>query len=544
MPLLIVGIPACADAGLRAVYDLPLGMAAEVRVADNGDLVASLQDGTRLFVRDGEAFLVEDRLTGPLVTRLADMDALAAEKTARAALGGEEPALVPAGTETVRGRKGRAYREQGGGSGKPELVISADPELGALSGAMRRVIAAEELIGRLRDGDSFASSGLTTVLDVLSRGAPLRVFDRELQSAEHTSDDVAAFALPVEPESTAAYRARVAAEAAEEEAPRDNENMERAVFFDGKLWLLSDKGTVSSMPDGGGALTRHDLGAEVADLCAGPSGLTAVGAPANEGGAWTIHRWQENRWQQGRRVPSDGDRLVALSCGSGEVLLVTSGRLVPVDGGKPLVLSSPMKGSLVQTSVHATSDAVFLGFNSGEWGGGVQRINRRTGKVTVVERNATGGLCDGPLNTACDPVHGFAEMPWRPGCTAAAIGLVHMMARGRIAQLCGDQVEQFHAEPYDRLSNDPKKQKEASAGGYGAVPFFALARRGDVLLAAGADGLYRIEGPGKVTRTPWPRFKWFGDLLISFEDPDAVLVLTGMNGRASVGGLAPLMAVR
>jgi hypothetical protein len=243
---------------------------------------------------------------------------------------------------------------------------------------------------------------------------------------------------------------------------------------------------------------------------------------------------------------AEGDALLAITCTDPLPLLVTSRRLIRLGTGtaETLALSETLRGSLVRTVVHAAPDAVFVGFNSGEWGGGVKRIDRRTGKVSLIERNSTGDLCGGPLNTKCDPVHGIAAVPWRPDCVAAAIGLSHMMIHGRIARICGQDVDQLTAQPADRLTRDPKKLSEMATGGYGAVGFFGLAARGDALIGAGHDGVYRIEQPGNVSFRRWPRFRRIGGLLVSFEDPDAVFVATGMNGRASVGGLAPLMAMR
>jgi hypothetical protein len=71
-----------------------------------------------------------------------------------------------------------------------------------------------------------------------------------------------------------------------------------------------------------------------------------------------------------------------------------------------LRLSGPIQ-ALVTAAVHVTPQAVFVGLNAGEWGGGLKRIDRRSGGVETIERNTTGGLCDGPLNTDCDPVQGL-----------------------------------------------------------------------------------------------------------------------------------------
>jgi hypothetical protein len=544
--LVLAAAPSAAGAGLRAIYDRPLGDAAEVLVADNGNVAATLWDGRRLIVRSGEAFIVEERLTGPIVTRLADYRAVLAQRSPKGGSAQPAPAPAPSGRATVSGREGDAFGEPAAARGTRQApyVLSEDPLLAALGPAMLAVIEAEEVLAAIDHG--MEPEGESARLSALLRArAPLRLGERELQEAERRADEETAFALPAAPESLAALRARRAREKAEQESVRAEEEMVQAVFADGQLWLVSDKGRLWSVPDGGGALMRHKLGEAVLDLCTGPAGTLAVtGTPSSKG--WTVHRLTSGGWRQGAVTEAAGDGLRGISCGEARPLLLTSKRLIRLGDGKAetLALSEELNGSRVRTVVHAAPDALFVGFNSGEWGGGMKRIDRRTGKVTLVERNATGELCDGPLNAKCDPVHGIAAMPWRPDCVAAAVGLSHMMTHGRIVSVCGRTVEQLTAQPGDRLTRDATKLREVAAGGYGSVGFFDLAARGNALIAAGHDGVYRIEQPDKVGYRPWPRFKRIGTLLVSFDDPDAVLVLTGMNGRASVGGLAPLMAVR
>lgn len=49
---------------------------------------------------------------------------------------------------------------------------------------------------------------------------------------------------------------------------------------------------------------------------------------------------------------------------------------------------------------------------------------------------------------------------------------------------------------------------------------------------------------GTATRTQLPRFTRVEGVLVSFALPEIVLVVTGINGRASVSGAVPIMAVR
>jgi hypothetical protein len=76
----------------------------------------------------------------------------------------------------------------------------------------------------------------------------------------------------------------------------------------------------------------------------------------------------------------------------------------------------------------------------------------RTGAVKVSERNATGKLCGGPLNTDCDPVHAIVTEPWKPSCVVAAIGLIHIEPHGRLVEVCGDRVRRLLFRPYGERS--------------------------------------------------------------------------------------------
>jgi hypothetical protein len=60
----------------------------------------------------------------------------------------------------------------------------------------------------------------------------------------------------------------------------------------------------------------------------------------------------------------------------------------------------------------------------------------------------------------------------------------------------------------------------------------------------GLDGLYRLRGPGRVEFTGLPEFRDIGGFRVSFDLPGVVLVLSGINGHASMSGAVPLMAVR
>ncbi len=549
--LALVALPAAA--GIRATYAVEEDEPALVEIGDNGDVSADMGWGDRLIVRAGQAFIVDQRLTGPLVMRVEDVAAIVAEREAAHADDRRPPPIaglgpVRQGQEEVNGRSGQAWysrNAEGAASDHLVAVISDDPALAGLAPAMRHLFDAQDLLIQLTSNwPPEMAAGEIALRRVLEDGAPL-IFGRwSLRAVEQAAIDPSRFALPGEPETREAMRARLAAE---EARPRrsDHRMISRAVFAGGRLWLLTDTGHLSSLAEGERTTMPHDPGEEVLDLCErGDAPVLLTGRPDAE--AWTVRRLEDGRWRTVRSVAAAGDYLVAMACGDGRHVLLTNRRVIDLErpAAEALALTDELPPGRVNSAVHIRPEAVLVGVNHGEWGGGLRRIDRRSGRVETIERNATGDLCDGPLNTDCDPVHSVVTLPWRPECAAAAVGLIHMRARGRIVSICPDGIAQIFAAADGIDPEDAEQVAEAAEGGSGSVAFFGLAVGGDALIAAGHDGLYRIDADGAAVHEPWPRFIRVDGILVSFALPDLVLVMTEINRRASGAGAAPLLVVR
>ncbi|WP_144240778.1 hypothetical protein [Dyella japonica] len=284
--------------------------------------------------------------------------------------------------------------------------------------------------------------------------------------------------------------------------------MIRAVFVDGRLWLLSDAGELSAIEPSGSEREPQHLPEPALDLCVSHGQPQVV--TGEEATAWTIRtRAANGTWATTGDVPRHDDRLIAMRCAdSGMTTLLSHTRLIEMDG-QGRTRSVDLQGTLPPGIVSATYDdegALYVAINGGEWGGGLQRIDRLTGTVTPIERKGA-DICSGPLNGACDPVNGITAEPWNPRCLAVAVGLVHMMAHGRIVQVCGNDIRELYAKPYvsafgaEFFRNAPSKE---------TTPFFGLIASGGSLWAAGTDGLYRIDASGKATMRPLPAFKTIG----------------------------------
>ena len=323
--------------------------------------------------------------------------------------------------------------------------------------------------------------------------------------------------------------------------------IKRAAFAQQRLWLLADSGVLSSVADRGNERVIEPLPERALDLCTQNGDPLVVTAPEGRGGRWTLRRWRAGKWQSELTISRSREALLALGCAAGRVTLLTSGRLIDVIAGAPktLSLSVAMRSPAI-ASIHSVGDQVYVGFNAGEWGGGLVRIDRRDGKLHRIESNVSGELCGGPLNTGCDPVNGITDEPWSPGCVIAAVGLVHFLSHGRIVEVCGDIVKRLYFKPQDVDSrfgldkNNARKTDEPVS----TVAFFGVERVGSAVWAVGTDGLYRITQDGAGERMPLPQFTDADGVAVSFEVPDVVLVGTQVNQRRSVSGTVPMLVPR
>lgn len=320
--------------------------------------------------------------------------------------------------------------------------------------------------------------------------------------------------------------------------PGLEESIERAVFADGRLWLLTDSGQLSSVQENQDQRVEESLPQPTLELCRQDGAPVAITCDRESCSTWEIRRRSGVSWSTEASVPTNGDNLIAASCFPDRMTLLSSRRLVEVvgvgagAGGKTrdVTLSEPLRGGLIAV-IFEDDRQLLVGVNAGEWGGGLRRVDRSSGKVTKIERNDSGALCGGPLTTGCDPVNGIAAEPWRPGCVTAVIGMSHFGTHGRIVEVCGDQVNPLYSQA---LGKD----------GWHTVAFWGIARSGDGLWAAAMDGLYRIEKGQVADAIPLPAFRSAGNSSVSFAIPELVLLVTTINARASVSGPSLLVVPR
>ncbi|MDG2005040.1 MAG: hypothetical protein P8J20_17085 [Novosphingobium sp.] len=328
-------------------------------------------------------------------------------------------------------------------------------------------------------------------------------------------------------------------------APDDNGEFRaitQAAFADGKLWLLEDDGNLVSVSPAQGETALIDVGGKVLDICKSQGHLAVL---IDDSGTLTLKRASIDGWVELSSASSGGDRLIAMDCETDQIgaVLVTNNRLIEMADGevRSIGLSSNIEPPYVTATALVADDAIWLGLNNGEWGGGLHRISRAGGQVETIELNRSGELCGGPLNTDCDPVNGLAASPWKPNCMMAAVGLVHMIAHGRLVEICGNTVRRLYFKPFE-----PQPPHNTFDDGEPAstIAFFGLARVPAGVIATGIDGIYRFNEARNPQFQSLPKFQEIDGYRVSFDIPDVVIVFTEVNARASLSGSVPLMAVR
>lgn len=333
------------------------------------------------------------------------------------------------------------------------------------------------------------------------------------------------------------------------------ERIAGGLVFEGRLWLV---GTMASSKDCSGGLISLALANEsrqvhfergVVDIQKFGHDLWVLRRSAPDGRDFVVSVWRNGIFEElARFTTSDKDEPIALS-NSANGLTVLSTQAIRILSGDQrgwlqVKLQGKMRGGFQDTRSKSNKtsaspingNSIYVGFNTGEWGGGLQRVDLRTGIVTNVERRDTKELCAGPLNSACDPVTGVIPDPQNRECILAAVGLVHMLSHGRILRVCGKKVSLVFEKPIT-IDDGFFKDAKMSEAFFGLVPsadggFWGLTS--DALYHFGEDGTKKEE-------YPLPKLAPVSGIYLRRELPGVIVVRTDANWPVSLSGYTPLV---
>ncbi|MBV9929409.1 MAG: hypothetical protein JO013_00475 [Alphaproteobacteria bacterium] len=208
MAALALAGAAPAKGDLTATYrahDGGMNMAIRVEVSANGDIRADLNvPGLTMIRKAGRSYFITHGESGPLVEDLEDMGAVLQEEMQRSdphfcdkfRTPESAATLKPAGTVTIAGFRGEAYALVPRAGGRPDLVISRDPALAALGGAL----AAQFRLSKMILGECASRMPMMGQMDaLLESGTALQLGATILEKVEPGPIDPARFDLPAPP---------------------------------------------------------------------------------------------------------------------------------------------------------------------------------------------------------------------------------------------------------------------------------------------------------------------------------------------------------
>lgn len=297
-----------------------------------------------------------------------------------------------------------------------------------------------------------------------------------------------------------------------------------------RLWVRGNEGAVVSFERGNGA--RRTLATTgVVDLLR--DGGRTVALRKLSPGTYAVEDIETGE-ALAPVLKSEAAPLALIRSGGGWLVLTRDALVENKDGAW---LSRPLSERLDQFGVPSIaaslSGVLYVGFNQGEWGGGLRSISTSTGVVREVRR-VDDDPCDGPLAHECDPVTGIIQDRSQPECMLVSVGLMHMIAHGRILRVCGETVEVIHDEAIA-----PPVDREVIALPH-TWPFFGLASTRDGWIAVSAGKLFRSTR-GEIQQADLPTLEPWHGLEASFDDPAVIILKTDVNWGMSVSGYTPLL---
>jgi hypothetical protein len=316
--------------------------------------------------------------------------------------------------------------------------------------------------------------------------------------------------------------------------PTDEDFIAEAVALNGLLWLRGDGKLFSVDLKTYSRRRRFEMG--VQDVAVFKGQLWVLRVLANKSDAAAILVWNGVRFDERYRLSYEGDNApFAIVAVGGSIVVVAPHTISVASNGRQsltqLLLSKNLNSYNATAAAPLDGHQVYVGANVGEWGGGLQSVDLRTGQVSSIERGDAEGLCAEPLNGKCDPVTSIIPDPQHPKCVIASIGLVHFLSSGRILRICDKDVEVV----FEKILNQRGRSLTTE-------PIFDLKNQGTGYWAVSPRRLYYLQGDS-IREFKYPDDKVAPGIRISKDIPGVLVLTTAINGHVSLSGYTPLIAI-
>lgn len=543
--------PAAAD--VTAVFTSNQGWKIVIEVAADGPI--RIRESSRgdfeagyTLISDGKYYEVSPGPGGPVAISAEAADYLFRQGVSRGEIilsdehkrSLHKPELVKQEQVRIAGYTGTRYSLANGSA--DSVVVSDAPELKPLGMAIDHLFARTDSRGH--------ESGLAAFRPLIASRGVLSFFgELALTQVSFESIDPNCFALPGNvTELSDVVGPSVKAQAGHPDQERPD--IVKGAYHNQALYLLDDSGAMQVWSEESRASRPFKVPGSVLSFCLMDKNLWAAtkGQRGKSVMLWTRQLPSQSgpdggEWQRvGSFTRNGGNEAVVLDCSGIEPVLVAGNRANMPVSGRAVELAGQMSTHPALVVSYVKDGMLWLGFNSGEWGGGLHRIRLSDGTVDSPSHIDPASPCGGRLNPHCDPVTGLAPDPANPKCMLATIGLVHMMSRGSVVQVCGNDVSVIYAKPY---TLDPRWRwaGKIDEDNRDSVAFHALApgRTGGTAFAVASDGVYQFVGSTEPNFAPIQPQRIGA---IDWANPDYVLVRTQMNQRHSLSGGSYLLIPR
>ena len=514
-------------------------------LGEDDHFLVQVYDGGYFLHRDGQGYWLE---AGPGGPRTVTSEARAYQQLQRypegmlqvaESIGEEAPqstAFLPAEAVEIAGYRGTRYVNE---AGWVPVVLTADEALIPFGRAWRIFSEAAEM------GEPESQRRGSNFLELLQNRGILTVWGRSLVRVEESDEFDDLLVLPDDIITLETVSAASSDEAtADEEDGASYNPILGGVHYRNALWTRHRDGTLARWAEAANAPVEQDIGGTVADFCVFEGDLLAVvQRPQNTAMQLLLlgdSDWTEvSNWQANENYP-----FFALDCTGPEIAVLTAEAIIFPRSDRRVAIDTETLSPAGQFSTLQHGGWLYAGSNAGEWGGGLRRFALSDGRAERIE-NDDGSLCEGLLNTDCDPVTGLVPDPANSNCILASVGLVHMMSSGNIVRVCDTEVGLAYQKPYTLERDWTWDADTVDEARYNTLPFFDIVETQEGAVAVSVDGLYTF-GPSDAD----PEFSVFPDAWVWAENgidwtrADLILVLTTMNQTHSLSGASLLVVAR